>query len=226
MQLVWYSLALSATNTYCTYRNLPERKSNSAADIKLPPLLLSTVLTEKYHKYRHKADCRYGKATQCWAALGICKTFVTESIHKRGGKPPSLMRFPFLHSPQGEGLYSLTVRAQGTSSTRAHSIKCHFGPNFTLWPTLPRQRKQNARCSLCLLPQQHFIHCSKKLPGIHSKPSTPSLVCPVTGQSAGLSSAHFWCLPIISQPSLLLSPFLLPKPAGIWTLNGRPPWQQ
>lgn len=56
-----------------------------------------------------------------------------------------------------------------------------------------------------------------KLPGTHSKPSTPSLVCPATGQSAGLSSAHFWCLPIISQPSLLLSPF--PSSQACWNLN-------
>lgn len=172
MQLVWYSLALSATNTYCTYRNLQKRKSNSAADTELPPLLHSTLLTGKYHKHPCRADCRYGKATQWWSALGICKAFVTESIHKRGGKPPSLMRFPFLHSPQG--LYSLTVRAQGTSSTRAHFIKCHFGPNFTLWATVQRQRKQNARCSLCLPPQQRFIHCSKKLPGIHSNQVPPA----------------------------------------------------
>lgn len=111
----------------------------------------------------------------------------------------------------------------GTPSTRAHFIKCHFGPHFTLWPALPMQRKQTARCSLCLLPQQRFIHYSKKkptqtkLPGTHSKPSTPSLVCPATGQSAGLSSAHFWCLPIISQPSLLLSPS--PSSQACWNLN-------
>lgn len=224
MQLVWYSLALSAKKLIVHTGTCKKGKATLQQIFSCLLFFSSARCLQENTKSTHTHRAWHGKATQGWAALAVCKIFVTESIDKRGEKPPSLMRFPFLHSPQG--LYSLIVRAQGTSSTRAHFIKCHFGPNFTLWPTLARQRKQNARCSLRLLPQQRFIHCSKKLPGIHSKPSTPSLLCPVTGQSAGLSSAHFWCLPIISQPSLLLSPFLLPKPAGIWTLNGRPPWQQ
>lgn len=206
MQLVWYSLALSAMNTYCI-QELARREKQ------LCSRYLAASSSSQHVAYRKVPQTHVQSWLQVWQSSTAMSSRVSarhllqNPFTKRGGKPPFLMRFPFLHSPQG--LYSLTVRAQGTSSTRAHFIKCHFGPNFTLWPTLPRQRKQNARCSLCLLPQQRFIHCSKKLPGIHSKPRTPSLVCPVTGQSAGLSSAHFWSLPIISSPaySYLLSFF-------------------
>lgn len=55
--------------------------------------------------YTYKAGFRYDKATQHWTALrsssylqGISYRML---LTKDGGKPLSLMRFPFLHYPQG-----------------------------------------------------------------------------------------------------------------------------
>lgn len=130
MQLVWYSLALSAMNTYCI-QELARREKQLTLQQIFSCLLFFSAHCLKESTTNTHAELTAGMAKQHrMSSSAFCKTLVTESIHKRGGKPPSLMRFPFLHPPQG--LYSLTVRAQGTSSTRAHFIKCHFGPNFTL----------------------------------------------------------------------------------------------
>lgn len=150
------------------------------------------------------------KATQPWTALGseqlIFQAFVTErQLQKSGKKPLSLMRFPSLCYPQG--LQCLAVRAQGTSSARAHFIKCRFRPNFTLWPTLPAQRKRDARCSPRLLPLQHFIHYSKKNLQAPIQNQVPPAWALLSQDKVLACLQLAWCLTIISQPSLLLQLF-------------------
>lgn len=114
----------------------------------------------------YKDSFRYDKATLCQTALRSSSYFqgtcYRASFTKEDGRGKSSVlneiSFPSLSSR----LRVPCCQSWGTPSTRAHFIKCHFGPHFTLWPALPMQRKQNARCSLCLLPQQRFIHYSKK----------------------------------------------------------------
>lgn len=183
----------------------------------------------------YKDSFRYDKATLCQTALrsssyfqGTC--YRASFTKEDGGESSALneISFPSLSSR----LIAPCCQSWGTPSTRAHFIKCHFGPHFTLWPALLMQRKQTARCSLCLLPQQRFIHYSKKTQ------LKPNFQAPIQNQvppawSVLPQDKVLACLQLtfdacLSSPSpaysYLLS--LLPKPAGIWTLNGRPPWQQ
>jgi len=125
------------------------------------------------------------------------------------------MRFPFLRCPPG--LHSLTARAQGTSSTRAHFIKHHFRPNFTLLPILLRQRKQNARCSLRPLPQERFIHYSKKTSRHLFKPKypQPGLSCHRTKCWLVFSSLLMLAYHLPAQPT----PISFPSSQAYWNLN-------